>query len=98
MQMVQIIIDTQYFEKAGPFLDDFVVKTTDREKQKQESRSLRRRWRPTNRWWPCWSEKLDDFDELGNYCWLLAESTGRASQFIFSFFFALFLAFLTIQK
>lgn len=28
MQVVQIIIDTQYLEKAGPFLDDFVCKMT----------------------------------------------------------------------
>lgn len=85
MQVVQIIIDTQYLEKAGPFLDDFVAKVTGtQQEQKQQPSAMfhTARAEAEQQVAAKLCEKLDDFDELGNYDWLLAEPTGRASPFI----------------
>lgn len=85
MQVIQIIIDTQYLEKAGPFLDDFVCKMTGTQQEIKQA--------PSAMFQVARSEaemqvsgklcsKLDDFDELENYDWNLSEPIGHASQFI----------------
>lgn len=85
MQVVQIIIDTQYLEKAGPFLDDFVARVTGTQQETKQTPSAMfhaARAEAEQQVAAKLCEKLDDFDELGNYDWLLAEPTGRASPFI----------------
>uniref|UniRef100_A0A336KYV7 Exocyst complex component n=1 Tax=Culicoides sonorensis TaxID=179676 RepID=A0A336KYV7_CULSO len=86
MQVIQIIIDTQYLEKAGPFLDDFVCKVTGTQQGLNQT--------PTAMFHVARSEaeqqvatklctKLDEFfQELEGYDWLLAEPIGHASPFI----------------
>lgn len=86
MQVIQIIIDTQYLEKAGPFLDDFVCKMTG---TKQEIKQA-----PTVLFQVARAEaemqvsaklcaKLDEFfEELESYDWLLSDPIGHASSFI----------------
>lgn len=86
MQVIQIIIDTQYLEKAGPFLDDFVCKMTGTQQSISQA--------PSSMFQAARSEaemqvaaklcsKLDDFfEELEGYDWLLVEASGHASSFI----------------
>lgn len=86
MQVIQIIIDTQYLEKAGPFLDDFVCKMTGTQQEIKQA--------PSAMFQVARSEaemqvsgklcsKLDDFfDELESYDWMLVEPIGHASPFI----------------
>lgn len=86
MQVIQIIIDTQYLEKAGPFLDDFVCKMTGTQQSVSQA--------PSSMFQVARSEaemqvaaklcsKLDDFfEELEGYDWLLVEAIGHASPFI----------------
>lgn len=86
MQVIQIIIDTQYLEKAGPFLDDFVCKMTGTQQEIKQA--------PSAMFQAARSEaemqvsaklcsKLDDFfEELESYDWLLVEPIGHASSFI----------------
>ncbi len=40
MQVIQIIIDTQYLEKAGPFLDEFVYKMTGTQQNVSQTPSM----------------------------------------------------------
>lgn len=86
MQVIQIIIDTQYLEKAGPFLDDFVCKMTGTQQSISQA--------PSSMFQVARSEaemqvaaklcsKLDDFfEELEGYDWMLVEAIGHASPFI----------------
>lgn len=86
MQVIQIIIDTQYLEKAGPFLDDFVCRVTGTQQEIKQA--------PSAMFQAARSEaemqvsaklcsKLDDFfEELESYDWLLVEPIGHASSFI----------------
>jgi exocyst complex component 6 len=39
-QVIQIIVDTQYLEKAGPFLDEFVCKMTSTQNQQAPSMAM----------------------------------------------------------
>ncbi|EAA10776.1 AGAP006648-PA [Anopheles gambiae str. PEST] len=86
MQVIQIIIDTQYLEKAGPFLDSFVCKMTGTVQSVTQT--------PSAMFHVARSEaeqqvstklccKLDEFfEELENYDWVLPESYGHASPFV----------------
>lgn len=86
MQVIQIIIDTQYLEKAGPFLDDFVCKMTATQQSINQT--------PPQMFNVARAEaeeqvsvklcaKLDEFfQELEGYDWLLPEPIGHASSFI----------------
>lgn len=84
-QLIQIIIDTQYLDKATPFLDDFVCKMTFTENTIIQA--------PTTMFHVARSEaekyvsericlKLDEFFELTDYNWLLVEPNGNASAYI----------------
>ncbi|CAO1382786.1 unnamed protein product [Diamesa serratosioi] len=89
MQIIQIIIDTQYLEKAGPFLDEFVFKMTGTQQQNvsqttpsmamfQVARSEAEMQVATKL-----CAKLDEFfEELESYDWLLGDPIGHASPFI----------------
>lgn len=86
MQVIQIIIDTQYLEKASPCLDNFVCKMTGTQYNISQT--------PSSLFQVARSEaemqvssklcaKLDEFfEELENYEWLLVEPRGHASSFI----------------
>lgn len=86
MQVIQIIIDTQYLEKAGPFLDDFVCKMTGTQQEiKQAPSALFQVARAEAEMQV--SAKLclklnDFFDELESYDWMLADPIGHASPFV----------------
>lgn len=85
-QVIQIIIDTQYLEKAGPFLDDFVCKVTGTVPEITHAPSAMFQSARAEAEMQI-SEKLcsklnDFFYELENYNWLLSEPIGHASPFI----------------
>jgi len=85
-QVIQIIIDTQYLEKAGPFLDEFVCKMTGTQSQ-QSAPSMAMfqvaRTEAEDQVSVKLCAKLDEFfEELESYDWLLAEPIGHASPFI----------------
>lgn len=86
MQVVQIIIDTQYLEKAGPFLDDFVCKMTGTQQEIKQAPSTMFHVARAEAEMQVSSKlcsKLDDFfDELESYDWLLVDPIGHASPFI----------------
>lgn len=86
MQVIQIIIDTQYLEKAGPFLDDFVCKVTGTQQEIKQAPSAMfqvARAEAEMQVSAKLCSKLNDFfDELENYDWLLVEPMGHASPFI----------------
>lgn len=86
MQVVQIIIDTQYLEKAGPFLDDFVCKMTGTQQEIKQAPSTMFHAARAEAEMQVSSKlcsKLDDFfEELQSYDWLLADPIGHASPFI----------------
>lgn len=85
-QVVQIIVDTQYLEKAGPFLDEFVSKMTGTQSQQQAPTMAMfqvARAEAEDQVSVKLCAKLDEFfEELESYDWLLAEPIGHASQFI----------------
>lgn len=85
-QVIQIIIDTQYLEKAGPFLDDFVCKITETQSQQQAPTVAMfqvARAEAEDQVSVKLCSKLDEFfEELESYDWLLAEPHGHASSFI----------------
>ncbi|XP_070498468.1 exocyst complex component 6 [Chironomus tepperi] len=84
-QVIQIIIDTQYLEKAGPFLDEFVCKMTGTQNQQAPSMAMFQvaRAEAEQQVSIKLCSKLDEFfEELESYDWLLAESIGHASPFI----------------
>lgn len=86
MQVVQIIIDTQYLEKAGPFLDEFVCKMTGTQQEIKQAPSTMFHAARAEAEMQVSSKlcsKLDDFfEELESYDWLLADPIGHASPFI----------------
>lgn len=86
MQVIQIIIDTQYLEKAGPFLDDFVCKMTGTQQETKQAPSAMfqvARAEAEMQVSAKLCSKLDEFfEELENYDWLLVEPIGHASPFI----------------
>lgn len=86
MQVVQIIIDTQYLEKAGPFLDDFVCKMTGTQQEIKQAPSAMfhvARAEAEMQVSAKLCSKLDEFfEELENYDWLLPDPKGHASTFI----------------
>lgn len=85
-QVIQIIVDTQYLEKAGPFLDEFVCKMTATQSQQQAPSMAMfqvARAEAEDQVSVKLCAKLDEFfEELESYDWLLAEPIGHASQFI----------------
>lgn len=85
-QVVQIIVDTQYLEKAGPFLDEFVCKMTGTQNQTQAPPMAMfqvARAEAEDQVAVKLCSKLDEFfEELESYDWLLPEPIGHASQFI----------------
>lgn len=86
MQVIQIIIDTQYLEKAGPFLDDFVCKMTGTQQEIKQAPSAMFQVARAEAEMQVSGKlcaKLDDFfDELESYNWVLVEPIGHASSFI----------------
>lgn len=86
MQVVQIIIDTQYLEKAGPFLDDFVCKMTGTQQEIKQAPSVLfqvARAEAEMQVSAKLCSKLDEFfEELESYDWLLIDPIGHASPFI----------------
>lgn len=86
MQVIQIIIDTQYLEKAGPFLDDFVCKMTGTQQEIKQAPSAMfhvARAEAEMQVSAKLCSKLDDFfEELESYDWLLVDPIGHASPFI----------------
>jgi len=85
-QVIQIIIDTQYLEKAGPFLDDFVCKVTGTQQSITQTPPTMfnvARAEAEEQVTVKLCNKLDEFfQELGGYDWLLIEPIGHASVFI----------------
>lgn len=86
MQVIQIIIDTQYLEKAGPFLDDFVCKMTGTQQEIKQAPSAMfqvARAEAEMQVSAKLCSKLDEFfEELESYDWLLVDPIGHASPFI----------------
>lgn len=85
-QVIQIIVDTQYLEKAGPFLDEFVCKMTGTQSQQQAPSMAMfqvARAEAEDQVSVKLCAKLNEFfEELESYDWLLAEPIGHASPFI----------------
>lgn len=86
MQVIQIIIDTQYLEKAGPFLDDFVCKMTGTKQEIKQAPSALFQVARAEAEMQVSAKlcaKLDEFfEELESYDWLLVDPIGHASPFI----------------
>lgn len=87
LQVVQIIIDIGYLEKAAVFLDEFICSLTGC--QKEENIAVRNqamfyvaRNDAERQISTKLKEKIDEFLELENYNWLLVEPQGYASNFI----------------
>jgi exocyst complex component 6 len=101
-QVIQIIIDTQYLEKAGPFLDELVCKMTGTQNQQAPSMAMFQvaRAEAEDQVSVKLCSKLDEFfEELESYDWLLPEPIGHSSQFIqdiISFLQSTFHSFSTI--
>ncbi|XP_033162695.1 exocyst complex component 6 [Drosophila mauritiana] len=84
-QLIQIIIDTQYLEKAGPFLDEFVCHMTNTERSVSQTPSAMfhvARQDAEKQVGLRICSKIDEFFELSAYDWLLVEPPGIASAFI----------------
>lgn len=85
LQVVQIIIDTQYLEGATTYLHQFIGNITGSETvPDQVQGTMFKVARDDAEQQICdkLKRKLDEFLELENYNWLLGESTGHASSFI----------------
>ncbi|XP_063231867.1 exocyst complex component 6B isoform X2 [Bacillus rossius redtenbacheri] len=89
MQVIQIIIDTGYLEDATGFLDEFVTNITGAPKEAHSTRIQGQACmfgvaRDDAERQVCdkLKRKLDEFLELENYDWQLAEPRGHASSFI----------------
>ncbi|XP_023169524.2 exocyst complex component 6 [Drosophila hydei] len=85
IQLIQIIIDTQYLDKAGPFLDEFVCHMTNTERSISQTPSAmfhvaRQDAEKQVAVRICF--KIDEFFELSAYDWLLVDPPGIASAFI----------------
>lgn len=84
-QLIQVIIDTQYLEKAGPFLDEFVCHMTNTESNISQTPSAMfhvARQDAEKQVGVRICSKIDEFFELSEYDWLLVEPPGIASAFI----------------
>lgn len=86
-QVIQIIIDTQYLEKAGPFLDEFVYKMTGTQQNVAQTPSMAMFQVARTEAEQAVSTKLcckldEFFEELEGYDWMLAEPIGTSSHFI----------------
>ncbi|XP_068152468.1 LOW QUALITY PROTEIN: exocyst complex component 6 [Drosophila tropicalis] len=85
-QLIQIIIDTQYLDKAGPFLDEFVCHMTNTERNISQTPSATMfhvaRQDAEKQVGVRICSKIDEFFELSAYDWLLVEPPGIASAFI----------------
>ncbi|XP_030374442.1 exocyst complex component 6 [Scaptodrosophila lebanonensis] len=84
-QLIQIIVDTQYLDKAGPFLDEFVCHMTNTERSISQTPSAMfhvARQDAEKQVAVRICSKVDEFFELSAYDWLLVEPPGIASAFI----------------
>ncbi|XP_046959749.1 exocyst complex component 6 [Vanessa cardui] len=85
MQLVQIIVDTQYLEDATSFLYEFISNITGSElTTTQTAGSMFQAARDDAEKQICENleKKVDEFLDLENYDWLLVEPTGQASSFV----------------
>ncbi|CAG4937135.1 unnamed protein product [Parnassius apollo] len=85
MQLVQIIVDTQYLEDATSFLYEFISNITGSELvTTQAAGSMFQSARDDAEQQICnnLEKKVDEFLDLENYDWLLVEPTGQASAFV----------------
>ncbi|XP_037818946.1 exocyst complex component 6 [Lucilia sericata] len=84
-QLIQIIIDTQYLEKASPFLDEFVCHMTNTVSSVAQTPSAMfhvARQDAERQVGIRICSKIDEFFELSEYEWLLVEPPGKASAYI----------------
>ena len=84
-QLIQIIIDTQYLEKASPFLDEFVCHMTNTSSSVTQTPSAMfhvARQDAEKQVGIRICSKIDEFFELSEYEWLLVEPPGKASAYI----------------
>ncbi|KAL9890876.1 exocyst complex component Sec15 [Glossina fuscipes fuscipes] len=87
-QLIQIIVDTQYLEKASPFLDEFVghmtntCNTVSGVTQTTSAMFHVARQDAEKQVSVRICSKIDEFFELSEYDWLLVEPPGKASVFI----------------
>ncbi|XP_047529541.1 exocyst complex component 6 [Vanessa atalanta] len=85
VQLVQIIVDTQYLEDATSFLYEFISNITGSELvTTQTAGSMFQAARDDAEKQICENleKKVDEFLDLENYDWLLVEPTGQASSFV----------------
>lgn len=85
LQLIQIIIDTQYLEKASPFLDEFVchmTNTVNNVSQTSPAMFHVARHDAEKQVGVRICSKIDEFFELSEYDWLLVEPPGKASAYI----------------
>ncbi|XP_035432260.1 exocyst complex component 6 [Spodoptera frugiperda] len=85
MQLVQIIVDTQYLEGATLCLYEFISNITGSELvTTQAAGSMFQAARDDAEQQICdkLEKKVDEFLDLENYDWLLVEPTGQASSFV----------------
>ncbi|PZC82271.1 exocyst complex component 6 [Helicoverpa armigera] len=85
MQLVQIIVDTQYLEGATLCLYEFISNITGSELvTTQTAGSMFQAARDDAEQQICdkLEKKVDEFLDLENYDWLLVEPTGQASSFV----------------
>ncbi|KAJ0177394.1 hypothetical protein K1T71_007403 [Dendrolimus kikuchii] len=85
MQLVQIIVDTQYLEGATLCLYEFISNITGSEMvTTQPAGSMFQAARDDAEQQICdnLEKKVDEFLDLENYDWLLVEPTGQASSFV----------------
>ncbi|XP_039754241.1 exocyst complex component 6 [Pararge aegeria] len=85
MQLVQIIVDTQYLEDATSYLYEFISNITGSELvTTQTAGSMFQAARDDAEQQICdnLEKKVDEFLDLENYDWLLVEPSGQASSFV----------------
>ncbi|XP_038211692.1 exocyst complex component 6 [Zerene cesonia] len=85
MQLLQIIVDTQYLESATPYLYEFISNITGSELvTTQAAGSMFQAARDDAERQICENlqNKVDEFLDLENYDWLLVEPRGQASSFV----------------
>ncbi|XP_013199959.2 exocyst complex component 6 [Amyelois transitella] len=85
MQLVQIIVDTQYLEDATLYLYEFISNITGSEiVTTKTAGSMFQAARDDAEQQICGNleKKVDEFLDLENYDWLLVEPTGQASAFV----------------
>ncbi|XP_053607699.1 exocyst complex component 6 [Plodia interpunctella] len=85
MQLVQIIVDTQYLEDATLYLYEFISNITGSEiVTTKTAGSMFQVARDDAEQQICGNleKKVDEFLDLENYDWLLVEPTGQASAFV----------------